>query len=248
MKKFLNWQEKIFLALLLSIFLLIIFTPLILLDISNNSDKIFIFDEEIAEVIMIFLLFLSGAFIFYLYRQELSKRSRKIKDLEVHSKSLVEGMEESFKYIGRINVQIDEIMSLFSEIKIYPENKKDLKSLLKFFGQKVLSIVDTDWVFLRIVDTAKGKILKESQEVRGSSPLLKLSISLSDLLANKPINDCRYISTKYDNFTLKTFCIFENKKISKDQEVFIKAIINQLEMIFLIFSSNYYENKNVRQE
>jgi len=52
-----------------------------------------------------------------------------------------------------MNVQIQEIKSIFNTIDKYPETKEGLKKALTFFGSRVIGIVNSEWVMFRIIDT-----------------------------------------------------------------------------------------------
>ena len=153
-----------------------------------------------------------------------------------------ERLMSAFKHIGSVNVQIDEVRSAFSEIKKYPENKKDFKYILQFLVNKVLCMTDSDWVLFRIIDAANTSTLGEYYEARGDTASLKYKFSNKKLLVNDSIHGCTIVKSTQENFTIKTCCIFQASLINRDQEILIKAIVNQLEMLFLIFSSNYYKN------
>lgn len=73
---------------------------------------------------------------------------------------------------------------------------------------------------------------------------LKHKISNKDLATNKRSNEFTVISSAQDNFRIRTFCILPPIHLSSDEKVFLKALVNQLEMLFLIFDSNYYNNRN----
>ena len=53
--------------------------------------------------------------------------------------------------------------------------------------------------------------------------------------------------SSYDNFSLKTFVFFSlsanqmNGKIEKEQKELIQGVINQCEIIYLLFNSQYYK-------
>jgi len=67
-------------------------------------------------------------------------------------KTAEEKMNDSFKYIGEINVQIQEIKSIFNKINKYPETKSDFKKTLRFFSERTLGMINVDWVLFRIID------------------------------------------------------------------------------------------------
>ena len=110
-------------------------------------------------------------------------------------------------------------------------------------ANKVLSIIDVDWVILRVVNLANLKTLREICVCRGNAALLKYHFTNEDLTKRpKELKEYFIISAEQKSLTVDVFSIFPRKQITKEQEVFVKAILNQLEMLYLIFSSNYYKN------
>ncbi len=236
MEKNLKILERIYFSLLIVLYLLIIFTPLFI-----RSGISFV-REEFVEASIISLLIIISYYVLTLYRQEVDRNLEKLKELEHKKKSLEERLTEAFKYIGAINVQINEIRSAFAALNKYPENKKDYKYIMQFFAQKILGVVNAEWILLKIIDTTDNKTLREHVEVRGGAALLKYSFTNKDLIDGKIPSGYVLIRSSQENFTIKTICLLPVKRISKEARVMIQAIVNQLEMLFLIFASRYYKN------
>ncbi len=234
--------ERFYFLFLFLLYLLIILTPYII------RSGISFFEEEYLEAIIISILIMIGYYVLVLYRREVNKNLKALKELEEKNKTLEDRLMESFKYIGSVNVQIQEIRSAFSNLDKYPENKKDYKYILQFFSEKILGIVDVDWALLRIINTTNNNILREYSKIRGKSMLLKCAFSNEELIDGKVEGNYSVIRSTQENFTVKTICVFPKKKISNEQTIIIKAIVNQLEMLFLIFASNYYKNSRFLHE
>ncbi|NCF74869.1 MAG: hypothetical protein GWO87_00050 [Xanthomonadaceae bacterium] len=192
----------------------------------NINDKIII-QEEYAESFFIMILFIGSYLLFKLYKKEMKK-------IKIN-------LDDAFKYIGKVNVQLQEIEKNFTGFKKFPENKKEFKNILKFFAGNALSIVNSDWVLIRIIDVSNLKTLREYAQARGNSILLKSEISNKMLVENKIINKHTVVTSSQNNLGLKTYFIFPLKKISKEQKILIKTIINESEMMFIIFSSKFYK-------
>ncbi len=236
MGKNLKILERIYFGLLVVLYLLIIFTPLFI------KSGISFIREEFIEASIISLLIIISYYVLILYRKEVAKNLKKLKELEHKKENLEERLTEAFKYIGAINVQINEIRSAFAALSKYPESKKDYKYIMQFFGQKILGMVNADWVLLKIVDVSDYKTLREHVEVRGGAALLKYSFTNKDLVDGE-VPDCySIVRSSQENFTIKTICLLPIKRIDKEPKVMIQAIVNQLEMLFLIFASQYYKN------
>ena len=236
MRQDLKILERIYFGLLVALYLLIIFTPLIV-----RSGISFV-REEFIEISIISFLIIVIYRVLSLYRREVAKNLEKLRDLEHKKESLEEKLIEAFKYIGAVNVQINTIRSAFADLNKYPENKKDYKYIMQFFAQKILGIIDAEWVLLKIIDMKDNKTLREHVEVRGGAALLKYSFANKDLVNGKIPSDYSIVRSSQENFTIKTICLLPTKKISKEIKVVIQAIVNQLEMLFLIFASRHYKN------
>jgi len=215
--------ERIYFGLLGSLVLLIIFTPLLV------NRGISIFDEELLEAVVSALLFGVGLLIYSLYQREIKK----------HQKSL----EESLNYIGNINLQIDQVRSIFNGLKKYPESKNDFKNIFKFLAGKALGIVSAEWILFRVVQTENVKTLSEFFQARGKMAIVKHEISNKNLVQDKRCEGCTVVESKQDNFNIQAYCVIP-EVISNEQEILLQAIVNNLAMLYLIFNSGYYKNNS----
>jgi hypothetical protein len=107
-------------------------------------------------------------------------------------------------------------------------------------------MVNAPWVLFRIVDTQNLDTLSEYNESRGNASLPNHKISTKHLVSNEVFEGFAVVQSGQGNFHIKTFCIVPKEKLSRDQKVFIKALVNQLEMLFIIFSSTYYQNSHFK--
>ncbi len=64
---------------------------------------------------------------------------------------------DSEQYIAITNIQIQEIKYIFNSIDKFPETKNDLKRAFNFFGERVIGIVNSNWVLFRIIDSNTQK-------------------------------------------------------------------------------------------
>ncbi|MFA6306239.1 MAG: hypothetical protein WCV70_00280 [Patescibacteria group bacterium] len=227
------------------IFLFIIIVAVILLTPWLIRQGFSILDEETLEVIIIGLLFIVSYVIYVLYQNEIKKNLEALKDSENHRLTLEERLDEAFKHIGQVNVQIQEIRSIFSGLKKYPENKNDFKNILKYFAEKVLSIIAVDWVLFKIIDINSVKTLGEHSQCREGAVFPINKIGNHDLIDKISLEAYNILRSDQNDLKIKVYCITPKIEIAKQTEIFIKAVVNQLEMLFLIFSSNYYKNNKI---
>ena len=184
-------------------------------------------DEEIVEVAMIATSLLLSWIIYKAHKREVEKNKDKLDSLVSH--------------IGKVNLQIENLKSLYDDINKYPESKVDLKNLFKSLGKKILGIVNVDWVLFRIVETDDLRSLIEHCEAREKFVVLKYQIGNKELVENNPISGMTVLSSNQKNLNVKAFCVLPTEGISDHQRVLVMPIINSLEMLYIIFASKYYK-------
>ena len=232
--------ERTYFWILVAIFLLIVFTPYII------RSGFTLLEEEIAEVAAIALLFMVGYVVLFAYRKEVNDNRNEVKRLKQAKGTLENRLSEAFSYIGTVNIQIEEIKSVFSEMRNFPENKRDFQSVLQFLAERTLSMVNAEWVVFRIIHTEDLDTLSEYSETRGNALLLKHKISNRALASNEEFDGLSVVGSAQENFHVKTFCIIPKEKLSSEGKIFIRAVVNQLEMLFIVFTSIYYKNSHLK--
>jgi hypothetical protein len=193
--------------------------------------------KEIIEtlIILFFLILIYSASFFYF------KEFRKLK---AYQGNLEERLQETFKYIGSINLQIDEIKKAFSNFKKYPTNKKDMDEVFNYFSEKILSMINADWVYLKIINLENLNTLKIYKKYRGGQKNNIPNLENKDILNNNFLDKLTIIKSDQENLSIKACCILPIKLKNSEERFFISSIINQLELMFLVFSSfNYNKNK-----
>jgi hypothetical protein len=235
MNKNIRLLERTYLAMLGMTILLIISTPYII------RSGFSLLEEDLLEVAAILLLFMVGYAVLFLYRREVAKNITEAARLKQEECDLRDRLGEAFDYIGTVNIQIQQIRSVFSDIKKFPENKKDFLHILQFVADRTLCMVSADWILFRIIDTRNLNTLREYKKTRRTANFMNYKISNRALASKEKLEVLTVVESEQENFHIRTFCIIPKKKISRDQKVFIKAVVNQLEMLFLIFTSIYYK-------
>lgn len=194
---------------------LVVFTPLLV------TGRIFIFEEERAEGIILLILLVLGFVINYFYQRELRERQSEL--------------GESLRYIGALNVQVEKIRELNQGAREYPQDKAGLMKAYQAFAETVLGFADCDWTGFRIVDHSQ-RVLSEYffDRRRGRSNAPPLSISNKDLLASGSIAGLSVFS----NFASQSFCaycIIPKENLTEGQKVLAQAAINNLAMLYAIY-------------
>lgn len=240
MKSRIKILEWIYLFSLLSLSLCIVVTPYLI------KSGVSLFEEEIVEVSIIVILFAVGYVVLLLYRKEVAKNLRELASFKQVKKSLEQQLTDAFKYIGSMNVQVQEIKRAFSDMAKFPESRKDFRYILQFLAERALSIVDVDWVLIRIIDTEALHTLGEYCQTRGKVVILKHRVGNRELISSKNLSDLTIVASAQGNFNIRTLCIMPKTDISQEQEIFLRALVNQLEMLFVIFTSAHYKNGRLK--
>lgn len=228
--------KNFYLFLLITIFFVVIFVPFL----AKNID---FFNEEYTEFASLILLFSLGFFTSVLYKKESRKYEKQILNLDQNRKKMEEIIENNFRYIGSLNVRMKELESVLTKIKKYPETKKEMKAILQYMANKILSIVNSEWVIIRIVDTEKINTLSEVCFFRGNNQKKIENIPNNNLLNDAPIGNLQVIRATEKNFTINTYCILPIE-IDREQRIMIETIANQVDMLYIIFASVHYKEKD----
>lgn len=220
-------RQIILFLIAINVFVIII-TPLFSFSLWGLS-------EEASEVSLITCLFLLIGLLLGFYSRELNKYKKQQDDLE-------ERLRETFKYIGSINLQLEEMKKVFSRVNKYPESKKDIQALFVHTAERILGIINVDWVMLKIIDIKNGNQLHEYFISRGNKKIEKIKIDNKELLSGEcSFGSCSIVKSNQENFNIKAFCVLPEVAKNDNQEFLINSIVNQLEMLFIIFNSLYYK-------
>jgi hypothetical protein len=203
------------------IVLLIIFTPLLI------TNGVSIVGEEALESVAIAFLFLVGFLLNRVYEKELKSRENYLR--------------EAWAHIGEINLLTETFKNAIVHIEKYPENKKEMRSLLVVMAEKILSMVNSPFVMLRVLLPDEIKILSEYLQSRNGENNFEVKIPSKDLVENKKSDTYEIISSSANNTKIKVYCIFPKTEISPEQNIFIQKIVNDLAMLYMIFNSEFYK-------
>jgi hypothetical protein len=184
-------------------------------------------------------MFILSILIFNLYRNEAFRQKELIKKISNDKKTVEERLEDSFKYIGQINVQIQEIKSIFNDTDKFPETKNDLKKAYLFFSKRVFGIVNTNWVLFRIINCITQKTINEQFETRQGLTNDYPHISNKMIVEKQSCLPFTTVISNPPNLNILCCCILPDSEISNDERVFIQAITNEITMMFVILNSSY---------
>ncbi len=237
----------IYVSILAALYTLIICTPYLISNATLLKSHIFV-GEEFVEGLLISVLLAISLFVLSRYRKILDRYRSQIKELAIKKTDVENKLNDAFKYIGAVNVQVKEVQSWFSSIEKYPKDKKDFKNSLNILAQKVLCVANAEWVIFRIINVDSLRTLREYSGTRGEVVLLKHNISNSSIVNNESIDKCSIVSSEQKNLTIKVFCIIPSEALTETQKTLIKTIVGSLEMLFIVFTSQYFRKSYFKPE
>lgn len=239
MRQIFKWR-KIFFGLLAVDFILIASIPWLI------RGPLWLATEETIEVMVLACLLSLAYVVNFLYLREFGRLRR-------YQVNLEDRLQDTFKYIGSVNLQMEEMRQAFANFKKYPENKKDIRTVFVYFSEKILGMVNADWIILRIIDIKTGRTLREDKFTRNNQAITFGKFDNRDILEGKcKLDQCTIVKSDQENLNIKACCILSAHLNNKDQEFFVRSMINQLEMLFIVFSSLNKEQKirpkNIKSE
>jgi hypothetical protein len=197
----------------------------------------FVIEEDAAEALLIAILLLTAFLISNAYQSELKKSRHEISRLTNEKSDLSDKLLDAFHYIGEVNVQIQEFRSMFSGVRRYPRSKNDFKDIVDSYARTILGIVNADWVVIRMINRNNFRTIKEQTVYRRNVTLPNYHISNKAIILNQNINEYCIVGSRQENLTIKVVCILREKMLGIDEKVLVEAIMNQLEMLYIVYIS-----------
>lgn len=231
--RFLKFIYMVTIALLLSA---VVFTPIFIRHHLLLFRK-YIIQEDIVEAVFIIILLLSAYLSSDIYKRELKKHQRETSRLMQDKRELASKLTDAFKYIGGVNVQIEEIRSIFCRLRKYPTTENAFKKELALVARKLIGIVNADWVMIRIIRQDNLRTLKEHFESRKKGSFINSGISNKAIVANRKIEGFSIVSSHPDNCLILAACVFPKQSLAAEDQILVEAITNQIEMLSFIFIS-----------
>ena len=116
--------------------------------------------------------------------------------------------------------------------------------ILTYFGQRILGIVSSNWVLIRIINCSTQRTISEHFEARMHQEPVYPQISNKKIVENRQLDSHTTVIYSPDNLEILVFCVLPADKISQDERILIEAIIDELTKLFVIINSLYYKNEN----
>jgi len=233
--------QVIYLVMYIIIFATIIYVPTLVKGPVKITEK-FIVAEEVIEGTLLAVLFLVNILILNLYKME-SRKQKELIDRINHDQDLARvRLYDSSRYIGQLNVQMQEIKTIFNNGLKLPETKNDIRRTLTFLSSRVFGIVNADWVLFRIINVSTGKTISEQFETRPGCSSHCPRIGNKTIIGNQSCPPYTSVISRPLNLDIVVCCILPLDEINSDEKLFIQAITNEITKMFVIFSSSGHKN------
>lgn len=229
--------------IILILFSLIIYTPTLIRGPVHLSKRL-ILEEDTIEGILLGILSVVSVLILSLYKLEVSKHKELIDVIKKDKKRVEERLHVSDQYIGKINVQLQEIKSIYNSIDNYPTSKNELKQTFIYYCERILGIVISNWVLIRVINCSTRQTISEHYETRLNILPEYPHISNKMILENKQPVSQTAVTYNPANLDILVCCVLPVDTISNEERIFIQAIIDELTKLFVIINSVYYKNKS----
>jgi hypothetical protein len=211
--------------------IVIVATPLIIKGHVSLTKKI-ILDEDVLEALLIAILLSIAYTVHRAYRKELKK-------LKKINAGLVKSHTEAFKYIGKVNIQLQELRAIFSAFQGYPETKNEFQRILSSAARNVRGIVRADWILIRIINQNNFRTLTEHWESRAEATCPNVRISNRALVEDETVPSFSIVCSRKNNLALNVVFIIPIETLGREEKILIEAIAGELEKLFIIFTLQF---------
>jgi len=194
-----------------------------------------VIEEDMVETAMILSLFGVSFLILMRFMRQLQAYQAAVNKAVIEKSSLVERLTDAFQYIGRVNVEIHEIESALCGIAFYPQSRKEFRRLLDQLALKALTIAAAPWLVVRMIDRQSGQTANEHSVWKEGGDVPAHTLGNRDILDGNRHDGLQTIGPRQQNLDLLTVIILPEPTLSKEKIILLSAILNQIEMLFLLF-------------
>jgi hypothetical protein len=225
----------------IALFILIISTPYFI------REGFYIFEESFVEGVFLAVEIFALFFMFKHYDLIMEKKEYENLMLNLKLRKKERELLNAFQYLGKVNVQVSMIKSVFENIKT-PSTKQELKSTYKELLRLVCSAAGEKCAGLRIVDLVTGRTLGDFLENGLTSDNFVCSnfpFGNKDLIetykngSRKSYKGFQFFYSGAENFKVKAFIFIPAKKsrgYEKEEREFLEMIANQCEIFYLLYT------------
>jgi hypothetical protein len=194
-------------------------------------------EQELLETLLITVLLSLAYALSHLYKTLLRAHREEIQRLATNNTTLQCRLTDAFKYIGQVNVQLHEVRSAFSLLNQLPQSRKEFKKLLRVFARKALTIANTDWAAIRIIDRPSLRTMIEHLESRGACNEPHPHIGNKALVNGEVVAGRTVIRCENENLDIAVVCIFPRDALSLEEKILLESIAGEIELLFFTFTA-----------
>jgi hypothetical protein len=213
------------------LFIVVVATPLFIKGHISVTQKI-ILEEDALEALLIATLLGLAYIVHRAYRRELE-------NLKKSNTGLIKSHTEAFKYIGKVNVQLQELRAIFSGFQCYPETKSEFQQILSSAVRNVQGLVNADWILIRIINQNNLRTITEHWESRSEATYPQVRISNRALVEGETIPSFSIVCSHKNNLAVNVVFIIPIKTLGREEKILIELIADELEKLFIIFTLQY---------
>jgi hypothetical protein len=228
--------QIIYLATIGGLMLIVAGTPVLVHRWIAMTDHL-LSEQAVLETLLIAFLMSLAYALSRTYKKLLTAYREENHRLTLNNNGLQERLTDAFKYIGKVNVQVQEIRSAFSLLNRLPQTRKDFKKLLLVFARKALTIANTDWVIVRIIDRPSMRTVIEHLETRNGDTALFPHIGNKSVVEGEPITGRVVIRCENENLDITVACIFPRDAFSWEEKILLESITGEIELLYLTFTA-----------
>jgi len=232
-----------YLGALTSLLLSVIAMPLVIQH-GLQVTRTFIIEEEILETSLIIILFGISYFVLSGFKHTLKSHDRAMERARGEKSRLVSRLVVASRYIGTVNVELQEIHSILCGVERYPQTKREFKQLIDHLAAKAMTVAGTAWVVIRMISRCNGRTVKEYTIVRPKGVLPTVTMGNREILEDRYVEGLSKISSRQKNLDLLTVCILPTIMLSEEENFMITAITNQIEMLFMLYRAGLLHQKS----
>jgi len=239
----LRFLISLYLTLLILLLLCVLATPMSIRH-SISMTPNFIIDEDILETALIAVLFGISSVILIAFKNRLKEYQEAVNQVREEKSNLISRLSEAFSYIGSVNLEIQELQSIFCSIDQFPKSKNEFKQLINHLTAKATAIASAPWGVIRIIDKSNGRTVKEHAVEFRKKALPSTTVGNRAIVEEDSTEAFRLIRSSQKNTDLLTVCILPQGPLSKQNSALITAIVNQVEMYFLLYQTGVLRQKS----
>ena len=241
----------IYLFILLLLLLCVSTTPLLIRHGVEFNDR-FMIEEEVLETAMIIALFVISFMILIHIKNRILACQEEADEALYQKSRLVSQLADAFRYIGKVNVEIQEIETALCDITFYPQTRNELRRLIDRYALKAMAIAGAPWSLARIIDRHSIQTVYEHAVRYPGLDLPSIAMGNRAILDGVQLDGLLVVRPSQQHPDLLSVIIIPVANLSKEENVMLTAILNQIEMLFIIYRAGCIKAKrghnNIRKE